>query len=394
MRIIATIILIFIAICTRLSAEPIIRVGVLRVCKPDYVIVSCKSGLCPISSNIRSTSELRISGRGRQVQVEINHEACKKLSVIELVGSGGAPIRLRCPGVDSSFRGRLRFSSHSGTLLIVNEVGLEDYVRGVVANEMRHEWPAEALKAQAVIARTLAVQRLGEHKREGFDICDTTHCQVYRGVLSETSATNAAVRDTSGQILTYNNAPIQALYCSCCGGVSASSYASSALGNAPYLRVQKDSLNGSYACKESPHFNWNCSVYAPELAAAVRSDSRTNPGTRLTGLRALKYDTSGRIVYAEIQGERPKEVDGYILWNTLCRKLGWGGVKSTRCKISKSGSTYTFRGHGLGHGIGLCQWGAGARAKAGWDYRRILAFYYPGTKLTRNLKSLRNQPGL
>ncbi|MCX6344457.1 MAG: SpoIID/LytB domain-containing protein [Armatimonadetes bacterium] len=356
--------------------EPVLRVGILRTTHPGSVRIICESG----APSAVHSKDFTISSHGSMLDIAYagNHKKAKSLTL-----ENTSAIRLRAWDKDHRYTGKLLFSARDGNLLIVNEVSLEDYVRGVVANEMRKEWPIEALKAQAVVARTLALTRYEDHKRDGFDICDATHCQVYRGIQTETSETNAAVRQTSGQILTYRKKPIQALYGSCCGGVSASSYASQSLGNAPYLRIRKDILNSATACKASPHYDWNFTVTASDLASALASDSRTNVGKQIKGLRVIKNDASDRALYMEIAGSRSREIDAYVFWNIICRKLGWGSVKSARFRLTKSGDTYTFCGHGLGHGIGLCQWGAYARAKSGWNYQQILAFYYSGAGISK-----------
>lgn len=342
---------IFLLMGSECYGEHVLRVGILRTTKPGNVRIICDSG----SPSAVHSKDFTISSHGSMLNITYagNHKKAASLTL-----ENAATIRLRARDKDHRFRGKLRFSARDGNLLIVNEVGLEDYVRGVVANEMSKEWPIEALKAQAILARTLALTRFADHKRDGFDICDATHCQVYRGIASETSETNAAVRQTSGQILTYRQKPIQALYGSCCGGVSASSYASQSLENAPYLRVKKDILNGAIACKASPHYDWNFTVTASALASALASDPRTNVGKQIKGLRVIKNDASDRALFMEIAGSRSCEIDAYVFWTVICRRLGWGSMKSAMFRLTKSGDTYKFRGHGLGHGIGLCQWGA------------------------------------
>lgn len=389
MRRLALALWLFIILANAVWAEPLLRVGVLRVHKPDRIAISCKSGLriegfAGSDLSAGPGEKVSIGIRGRAVDVSVGRSVVRRAGGVIIAGSGGCPVELvREGGVRSSFRGVLRVGVRHGALCIIDEVGLEDYVRGVLANEVRREWPMDALKAQAIAARTLAMNRIREHQSEGFDLCDTTHCQVYRGTLQETPETDAATRATSGEIITWRSQPIQALYCSCCGGYTAASYASQKLGVTPYLKAQKDILNGASACKSSTHFNWTYGVSASELAAALRSDSRTNPGAHFGGIRVIREDSSGRAVFVEIKGERTREIDGYTVWNILCRKLGWGSIKSARFKIRPVGSGYEFTGHGLGHGIGLCQWGANARAREGWSYMRILGFYYPGCKISQ-----------
>ncbi len=118
------------------------------------------------------------------------------------------------------YRGRLRLRLGTGGILVVNELNLEAYLRGVVPAEMGpHSFPElEALKAQAVAARTYAVAHLGDHADEGYDLCDSPACQVYAGIDAEHGLTDRAVKETSGLVATYQGAPIDAMYTSTCGG--------------------------------------------------------------------------------------------------------------------------------------------------------------------------------
>ena len=153
-----------------------------------------------------------------------------------------APVRFN----DKPFRGKLEvFANTHGTVTVVNVIGLEDYVRGVVPNEL--SYPAlEALKAQAIAARTYAVKNRGQFASEGFDLLPTTRSQVYRGLSSETSLTTRAVDETRGMIATYNGEPINALYTSTCGGRTedAENIFNEAI---PYLRGRECAVEGKAA---------------------------------------------------------------------------------------------------------------------------------------------------
>ncbi|MCL4395565.1 MAG: SpoIID/LytB domain-containing protein, partial [Chloroflexi bacterium] len=166
------------------EAQPRISVGLLRASRPDSVSVSCSTGLMLSAGQDNPAGiakRILISASGRSVQLASDRLHKKLFPALIVASSGGSAITITVHGVSISYRGVLRLSSRGGHLLITNEVLLEDYVRGVVASEMRSDWPSEVLKAQAVVARTLAVARIRRHRSEGFDICDTTHCQVYRG---------------------------------------------------------------------------------------------------------------------------------------------------------------------------------------------------------------------
>lgn len=153
-----------------------------------------------------------------------------------------APVRFN----DKPFRGKIEvFANTHGALTVVNVLGLEDYVKGVVPNEL--SYPAiEALKAQAIAARTYAVRNQGQFASEGFDLLPTTRSQVYRGLSSETALTSRAVDETRGTIATYNGEPINALYTSTCGGRTedAENIFTDAV---PYLRGRECAVEGKAA---------------------------------------------------------------------------------------------------------------------------------------------------
>ena len=367
------------------AAEPVVTVGVFRSTKPESVRISCKSGFSVVtgsgsSFNIPHTA--RISRSHSRIEVTVENATPRTVARMICRGNAGSPIKLSAGGGSAAFRGKLIVRIRDERLLILNEVALEDYVRGVVANEMNSAWPEEALIAQAIVARTVAVARLRRHNWEGFDLCDTTHCQVYRGAASETQATDAAVDATHGKVLTFSGRPIEAFYCSTCGGTTTRAFGSRPVTDAPYLRNLKDMIRDAAACEDSPHYQWSARINVDVLAQALRSDARTTPGSRLTDIRAVSRDESGRVAAVEIRGERSVEIDGYVFWNTICRALGWGRVKSTNFEVSRVGDRFKFTGKGLGHGIGMCQWGAKARAVAGWDHRQIVHFYYPGCRIS------------
>mgnify|MGYP005837215913 CR=1 FL=1 len=356
----------------------VLKVGLYRAKPPVQVAVGC-------------SRELVVSAGGRTTRLSPPRTLSVRAvgSRIAITGPGlpataeGAVFRsetgqIRIDG--RSFRGSVRIRANGGRLVIVNDVGLEDYVRAVVPNEMRSDWPAEALKCQAVVARTLAAARLGRHASQGFDLCDTTHCQVYRGSGFESARASAAAAATAGQVLAFAGRPIEAFYCSTCGGISANTLGARPIRSVPYLRVRKDILHGATACKESPHYSWRSRLDRSAVASAL--------GGPVTSIRVASRDVSGRARLVVLRGCAAREMDASEFMNTVCRKLGWATIKSTMFSVACSGTFFTFTGHGLGHGIGLCQWGAKKRAESGWGYGRILQFYYPGARV----QPLRNLP--
>lgn len=136
------------------------------------------------------------------------------------------------------YKGTIHIINNNGNMTVINDVGIEDYVRGVTPAEMPSSWNMEALKAQAIAVRSYAIANLGKHASQGFDLLDSTMDQVYNGVLAETSATNKAVDETKGLVLTYNNKIISTMYSASAGGQTKS--ALQAWGNdIPYLQSVK-----------------------------------------------------------------------------------------------------------------------------------------------------------
>lgn len=214
---------------------------------------------------------------------------------------------------------------------------LEEYVSQVLAGESSTFTSTDALKAMAVAARTYAVKFGGRHKGEGFDFCDTTHCQDFR-LPRASDRLLRAVESTEGELVWYAGSAAATYYGQNCGGRS------EAARDGPYLRVQDDN-----AC---PRLEWRTKLNAP-----VQVTSRTASG------RAGSLLVNG----ARVAAERYRLDVG--------RRLGWNLVRSDLYEINGA----QLEGRGAGHGIGLCQAGAEQRGRAGASYRQILAFYYPGT---------------
>ena len=187
----------------------------------------------------------------------------------------------------------------------VNVVSLEHYVRGVISAEMPSSWPAEALKAQAVAARTYGV--FGLRPSRSYDMCDTTACQVYRGVSAERATTNAAAKATSGKIVTYQSKPAFTQFSSSSGGRTAK-------GSRPYL---KDALDWYDQFAGNPHRSWSVSVSAAKLEKAFPTIGtlRTIKVTKRTGYG----DWKGRVVYATLTGSKGSKT---VTGNDLRFKLG------------------------------------------------------------------------
>lgn len=270
---------------------------------------------------------------------------------------------------------------HGGRIIAVP---LEDYVLGTVLAEVtpvgeRPEVIDRIYEVQAVIARTYAASNLGRHHGEGFDLCDTTHCQIYDPARIRSSrfaaAAAAAVKRTAGEILTFGRMPAETLFHADCGGWTAA--AESVWGGAPvpYLLARQDDV------ATAQHRSWNLDATADRLRAALNTDDRTRVGRRLDGIEIVSKDASGRAAGLSVRGERSYTVRGDDLRAVLNKTFGSRAIQSTRFTLSHRGTTYVFAGTGFGHGVGLCQVGAAARARRGDSLQSILSAYFPGAAL-------------
>jgi stage II sporulation protein D len=267
----------------------------------------------------------------------------------------------------------------------IRRVPLEEYVRGSIISEVAPPSGDPAivermLEVQAIIARTYAVSHLSRHARDGFDLCSTTHCQLYQPSRIQTSmwshASGEAVEHTSGMVLWYGSAPASVLFHSDCGGHTSAVDDVWAGPGRPYLTAIADDGPAAKA-----HTTWQFEIDAPKLTSALNTDERTRVGRQLNAITIRERDGAGRAREIAIRGTREAIVRGEELRLVLTREFGPKSIRSTIFDIKRKGSRFLFEGRGYGHGVGLCQAGALARLKAGAQVEQVLGRYYPGTRL-------------
>jgi stage II sporulation protein D len=298
------------------------------------------------------------------------------------------------------YRGRLHVVAGraGGGLMLVNRLGIESYIAGVVGPEIGGRRPDElaAVLAQAVVSRTFALGNRGRYEALGFDAYADTRDQVYNGVAAETPQVWDAVRRTAGQVLRYRGAIIDAFFHSTCGFSTAGvEEAFSTAGTRPYLRsVSDEYAKGRYYCDISPRFRWREEWDAQKLRAIF---TRTLPAVMpiggdglqpITDVEVTRKTRSGRVGELRIVFEHgdvriPLGSVRSVLRPEVDRALSSTAFQLT---VTKDGGRLTrlvAAGAGSGHAVGMCQWGAVGRARAGQDHRRILSTYFPGTTLER-----------
>jgi stage II sporulation protein D len=270
------------------------------------------------------------------------------------------------------------FKNNKG-ITVVNSLPLEEYLFGVVPAEMPSSWPLEALKTQAVAARTYALAHLGQFGSEGFDVMPTTVSQVYGGVEEETPVTNQAVSETRGKVITYNSKLISAYYSASSGGVTESSV--DAWGtDLPYIKSVQD------FDQDSPKYTWYKTISNDDLQGIVKKEFGTDLG-RITKFSIMDTTGSNRVKTLRIEGQKGYvDVDGKKFrtaakLNSTLFRVQPVDPGTTVSNDIPSPNLYLFIGRGWGHGAGMSQWGARYMAKTGKTYAEILSYYYPGTEI-------------
>lgn len=297
-----------------------------------------------------------------------------------------------------------------GTFTLVNQVSLETYLRGVVPHEIGPEAPDSATKAQTIIARTYALRNLRRFQADNYELCADVHCQVYYGLSGTSDRADRAIAATKGLVLTYGNELVDALYSSTTGGVTASFSDVWDGEERPYLRAVIDSphqvwdLSRQSLADEATFrrfiamqqgfnetgrnvFRWNKQSTIENLNKDLKKylERRRHPLSNFTTIQAMEVverSPSGRILTLEVQTDR-----GMLELHKNEVRSAFGPPTSTLFYLDpvydeqQQLKAYSFIGGGLGHGVGLSQYGSYNLAKLGWSSEQILAFYYPGTKL-------------
>jgi stage II sporulation protein D len=298
---------------------------------------------------------------------------------LAIAGCAGGRVTMpgAVPAVGGGERLRIRVAGR------IQTVPLEEYVLGAALSEVSPvgEPPRTVdrmFEVQAVIARSYAAAYRGRHSAEGFDLCDQTHCQLYEPGRIRTSrfaaAASAAVTRTRGRVVRMNGRPIEALFHADCGGHTTTPAAAWNGTNLPYLPARPDTVPGAN------HRQWAFEATWVEWRALLDGDPRTSVGP-VNALTVLRRGPGDRVTAVQLAGARTRETTGEVLRTVVNRARGTRAVMSTRFTVHRTDTGVRLEGTGFGHGVGLCQVGALARARRGDDLTAILSHYYPGTTL-------------
>jgi len=304
----------------------------------------------------------------------------------------GAPVRLN--GRD--YRGTLTLSIVSAGVMAVNVVGLEEYLRGVVGAEMgrRTEQDREALRAQAIVSRTVAMRRAGQYRTRGYDLLATVADQAYAGIGFETPVSDLAVEETAGEVLTFDGRLIDAFFHSTCAGRTADGTEVYVGADRPYLRSIRDQdESGRIWCAISPRFRWQERWTGEALARTLRETLVTAGApaavaASVRDIRVVDRTPTGRVAHLELVGEGATYTVTGPVARLVLRATDGSQLRSAlfNLQVGREGGRIVqlvAEGSGAGHAVGMCQWGALGRSRAGLSSSDILSAYFPGTEITR-----------
>ena len=296
---------------------------------------------------------------------------------------------------DRAWRGDLEVAIKGGTLSLINILSVEEYLYGVLSAEISSKAHPQALKAQAVSARTFAFRNLRRHEKDGFNFCPHVHCQVYQGVSAQTPFTDKAVRDTRGEIIVYEDKPIEIFFHANCGGC----LASDVFGQSYYLKEKMDSFSLGMPRSAYEEEHWFFDLPLAFCSKRGGSEFRWQRvydeedffiafGKKLEDLKDIILKEKGDCFrYKEIEvitsGGR-KSLKGNLGIRNYFDHLRSSAFKIEK-RLSPQGqlTMLFFWGAGFGHGAGMCQDGAVNMAEDGYKYHQIINHYFPKAKIKK-----------
>jgi stage II sporulation protein D len=321
-------------------------------------------------------------------EMPIRHARHLRTAVLcALVAAACGPGRVTMPGAippDGSVAGTTLRVRVAGRVV---SVPLERYVLGAALSEITPVGTTPAAtqriyEVQSVVARSYAVSHRRRHAADGFDLCDETHCQLYQPDRIRTSSfsrvAEAAVSRTRGQVLRVGgagSAVIDALFHADCGGHTTTPAAAWGGTNHAYLQAREDLVTGL------AHRTWLFEASLADWRTLLNGDARTAVGPVLTRIEVTATGPGDRVLSLRLGGTRERVISGDLLRTVVTAARGFRAVMSTRFTVDQTPDGFRLNGSGFGHGVGLCQRGATARASRGDTLADILAHYYPGTRL-------------
>lgn len=260
------------------------------------------------------------------------------------------------------YKGNIEVWRGTKSIYLISEMPIEEYIEGVVMSELSEDWETEAIKAQAVIARTYALYQKSINSNRKFHLTSSVQHQLFSGNNSDIRV-SSIVKSTEAEVLTFNGQIIEAFYHSTCGGKTESS--EEVFGRKhPYLKSVKS------GCNLSPYQSWSRKIPFSEIGNALGIKD-------IRDIKIKSFTSSGRVKELAIITDSNETIPA----TEFRKKLGWKRIPSTDFTLKVDSDSVILEGRGYGHGVGLCQWGSREMARKGRTYKEILSYYYPGTTI-------------
>ena len=345
----------------RVLLDSSLKQATITTFKPS-VLLNPDSGSVVSDNRILKGFEVAV----REAGLSLNKKQTA-LSKIRIIPQSEGMIEIN----DQIFRGSIDVVKRKNRLNLINTLTIENYLVSVVTGEMSQKAPLEALKAQAVAARTYTLYSMLKSRDKEYDLNKVAQC--YKGVKNETSQSDKAVNLTKGEIMIYgNNEIFPSFFHSVCGG--ATEYAGNVWKGAEYPL----SVKCPY-CKGAEHFGWRAVIDLKEIKKKLKEN-----GYKVGDIQSISRHkvskVSDRVTSIRINSSGNRELT--IRTNEFRNIIGADYLRSTNFLVRISRGKAVFDGFGWGHGVGMCQAGAIKLAEMGWNYKKILQYYYPGVRFT------------
>lgn len=353
------------------TQDKTVRIAILQDAKSFYLRIKGNFEMRDLSAKRlirkgKGFKKQKVEARaGKLVSKDITISASR----IQIVPFKGGTIYIN----NRAYRGSINFiRKGSSGVLVVNELPLEDYVQGILCKEIAPWWPMDALKAQAVIARTYALYQMQFTKSKDFDLTNDIYSQVYGGKTSEKWRTNRAVALTKGKILTFKGSIFPTYYHATCSGHTEDA--------AALWNVDLAPLKGVVCgfCGASPHLEWKKEIPLGIIASKLRAKGHQCP-EEIEDIEIINRNNSGRVIQLRLKGKDNTFLE--ISAKDFRQALDPNTIRSANFAVKVVGAAAHIEGLGWGHGVGLCQWGMYFMAKEGSAYEHILAYYFPQSEM-------------
>ncbi|NQS99788.1 MAG: SpoIID/LytB domain-containing protein [Candidatus Omnitrophica bacterium] len=353
------------------AEDQIVRVAVVTDAQAIKLSIRCPYQILALNTNQELYADRRL-WRGTIVPTDSGIKINKldfKIYGIRIQPS-------RSPGIylnGRRFRGAVDIIRQADqTLIAINRLSVEEYIRGVLYHEVAPWWPMDALKAQAIVARSFALYQAKVNVHKDYDLVSTIYSQVYGGRTSERGRTTKAVRITDGEVLTYKNKIFPTFYHATCAGHTEAAKRLWKI-NLPPLRGRECNF-----CERSPHFRWQKKIALRKIEEAL-GKKEIKVGL-IESIQIVDRDVSGRVTELKISSTTGAvKVKG----NQFRLAVGPNIIRSTNFTLEIKKKTAYFTGYGWGHGVGMCQWGAFFMSKKRFNAEQILDYYYTEAKIKK-----------